>query len=478
MNEQVLSQTVLQSYPAYDCLEIHNALDTVLAAFHQKIVVLDDDPTGIQTVHDVSVYTNWSCEMMRFAFEQPDSMFFILTNSRAFSAEKSEQIHREIAHNLVAASHETGKEFLIISRSDSTLRGHYPLETETLREVLETEASQKIDGEILLPFFREGGRYTLANVHYVAMDNVLVPAGQTEFARDKTFGYQASNLKEWIAEKTKGAYPAQSVLHIGLDELRSKNFLQIEEKLMCMRDFSKLVVNAIDTLDVEVFAIALVAALSKGKHYLFRSAAALPKCLGGVSDKPLLTREELADPDNPNGGLIMIGSHVQKTTIQLAYLRKANFIEFIELNQHLVLDALQWKAELKRVSHKAEHCIAEGKTVAVFTRRERFDLNTGNKEDELRLATQISDALTGIVAHMPVRPSFIIAKGGITSSDVGTKSLKVERALVLGQILPGVPVWRTGSESLFPKLPYVIFPGNVGGEDALYQAVMKMQKEE
>jgi uncharacterized protein YgbK (DUF1537 family) len=70
-----------------------------------------------------------------------------------------------------------------------------------------------------------------------------------------------------------------------------------------------------------------------------------------------------------------------------------------------------------------------------------------------------------------VRPGFIIAKGGITASDVGTKALRVRRATVMGQIKPGVPVWMTDSGSKFPHMPYVIFPGNVGETATLREAV-------
>jgi uncharacterized protein YgbK (DUF1537 family) len=71
----------------------------------------------------------------------------------------------------------------------------------------------------------------------------------------------------------------------------------------------------------------------------------------------------------------------------------------------------------------------------------------------------------------------LIAKGGITSSDIATKSLKVKLAMVAGSILPGVPVWKLGEESLFPGMHYVIFPGNVGGDDALSLAVAKFAKD-
>ena len=86
-------------------------------------------------------------------------------------------------------------------------------------------------------------------------------------------------------------------------------------------------------------------------------------------------------------------------------------------------------------------------------------------------SVRISEAVQSVVGNLQITPAFIIAKGGITSSDVGVKALGVRRALVLGQIQPGVPVWRTGPESKFPGMTYVIFPGNVGEERTLRDAV-------
>jgi uncharacterized protein YgbK (DUF1537 family) len=65
----------------------------------------------------------------------------------------------------------------------------------------------------------------------------------------------------------------------------------------------------------------------------------------------------------------------------------------------------------------------------------------------------------------------LIAKGGITSSDVATQALNVSRAVVMGQLLPGVPVWQLGAESRYPGLAYVVFPGNVGRSKSLLEAV-------
>ncbi|WP_026573422.1 four-carbon acid sugar kinase family protein [Bacillus sp. UNC438CL73TsuS30] len=467
---------ILETIPQVNKEAVNELLAKALKNLNKKIIVLDDDPTGVQTVHDISVFTDWSIDSIEQGFNEEQSMFFILTNSRGFTAEETEKAHREIADNILTVAKKLNREFIIISRGDSTLRGHYPLETKVLKESLESASELKIDGEVILPFFKEGGRFTINNIHYVQYGEELVPAGETEFAKDRTFGYTKSNLGEWIEEKSNGEFLAENTLYISLEQLRSMKVGEIAEQLIQVSGFNKVVVNAVDEIDVKIFTIALAQAMNAGKNFLFRSAAALPKVLGGVSDKPLLTKEELVQGDTGNGGLIIIGSHVKKTTEQLEELKKLSDIQFIEFNSHLVLQPEEFKKEVIRVIETTESLICSGKTVAVYTRRERLDLGEDKKEEELKLSVAISDAVTSIVTRLQVRPNFLVAKGGITSSDVGTKGLQVKRATVTGQIRPGIPVWRTGAESKYPGMSYVIFPGNVGTKEDLKTVVEILSK--
>ncbi|BEU88834.1 four-carbon acid sugar kinase family protein [Selenomonas sp. TAMA-11512] len=470
---KVNKEELFQSIPPADERAAKKALDRARDSFNRKIVVLDDDPTGVQTVNGIDVYTDWSEESIKSGFDDEHSMFFILTNSRAFSAEKTTEEHRKMAERILRVSKDTGKDFILISRSDSTLRGHYPLETQVLKDTLEG-GGKKIDGEVLMPFFKEGGRFTIGDIHYVQEGDDLVPAGKTEFAKDKTFSYTKSNLAEYIEEKTKGAYRADDVICISLADLRAVDVDGIKEQLMEVKDFHKVIVNAVDYVDVEVFAAAMMMALSEGKQFLFRSAAALTKVMGGVPDKPLLGRDELVVPGNTNGGLIIIGSHVKKTTQQFESLKELGTVKFIEFNHMLVLQPEKLEVELKRVVAEAEAAMKTGQTVAVYTGRERYD--AGNEEESLAVSVKISEAITSIPRRLSIQPAFIIAKGGITSSDVGTKGLQVKRALVLGQVAPGIPVWKTGSESTFPGMSYIIFPGNVGAVTTL-RDIVKMLSE-
>jgi uncharacterized protein YgbK (DUF1537 family) len=464
--------TVLDSFNKVDETAVDAMLAEKLKQLNRKIVVLDDDPTGVQTVHDISVYTDWDPKSVIQGFKEAKSMFFILTNSRSFTVEETAKAHRQLAQNIVKAAQLTGKNFLLVSRGDSTMRGHYPLETQVLKSTVETSTNLVYDGEIIAPFFKEGGRFTVDNVHYVKDGNWLFPAGQTEFARDKSFAYLSSHLGDFVEEKTKGQYQHEDCVYITLEELRNLQIEEITAKLLKVKDFNKVIVNAVDYCDIKVFAIAFVKAVFKGKEFILRCAAAIPKVLGGIPDKQLLTKDELVATDNLNGGIVLVGSHVNKTTMQLEELQKSKYpLEFIEFNQHLVLQPGGLDGEVQRVVALTEQKIARGRTVVVYTRRERFDLNTEDQDQQLRISVAISNAVTSIVGKLKIRPNFIIAKGGITSSDVGTKALRVKRAVVMGQIHPGIPVWMTGAESKFPNLPYVIFPGNVGEVDTLRQVV-------
>ena len=451
-------------------MDIDRLLQEQYAQFDRKIVVLDDDPTGSQTVHDIHVYTDWTQETLDEAFGSDEKLFYILTNSRSFTAEQTKKVHQDIAAAIRNASAKTGKDYLVISRSDSTLRGHFPLETEVLRASLDKD----IDGEIICPFFPEGGRFTIGDIHYVKQGDALVPAAETEFAKDATFGYTKSDLKEYVEEKTGGAYKASDVVSIGLDELRVQDVDSITEKLMSVHGFGKIVVNSETYEDLKVFCYALYLAMREGRQFMIRSAAGIVKTLGCIDTKPYLTRDDLVTDTRDKGGLILIGSHMKKTTAQLEALKQIPGIDFIAFDSDLVLEPGAFEQEKKRVQAKIDGDIEQGRTVCVYTKRKVLLLDNDTKEAALLRSVAISDAVQSFAANLKTKPAFIIAKGGITSSDVGVKALRVKKALVAGQAAAGIPVWRTGPESKFPGLAYVIFPGNVGTETTLKEIVEEL----
>lgn len=467
--------SLLESFSEADEQRADAYLEEEREGFLKKVIVLDDDPTGTQTVHDVPVFTDWSRETLEEVFDIPDSMVFLLTNSRSFSREETKKAHREIAENIAHAARNAGKEFLVISRGDSTLRGHFPLETEILRETLEAETGLVFHGEIICPFFKEGGRFTVGDVHYVKEGEELIPAGQTEFARDKTFAYENSHLGAYVEEKSMGTFKKEDCIYISLEELRAFRLEEITKKLVGARGFCKIIVNAVDYVDVKIFCICWLRAMKQGKNYLARSAAALTRIIGGISEIPLLSKEQLTDRDGKTGGLVVVGSHVKKSTAQLNSLMESEHtIHFIEFNVNRYFTDGNLEGEVLRVLKEALEVMARGTTVVVYTSRQLVVPDTADKDKILGLSVGISEALTSIVSLLTLKPKFIIAKGGITSSDVATKGLSVRKAMVMGQIKKGIPVWMTGPESKFPNMPYIIFPGNVGEVSTLREIVEEL----
>ena len=152
----------------------------------------------------------------------------------------------------------------------------------------------------------------------------------------------------------------------------------------------------------------------------------------------------------------MVGSHTKKTTAQLEELKKVQGIEFIEMDSDKVLVPGELEKEAAAIVAHCSQQIAKGITCCVSTKRVVLTLPDDTPEAALVRSVAISDALQSCVGRLTASPAFVVAKGGITSSDVGVKALRVKCAKVLGQIRPGIPVWQTGAESLFPGTPYIL----------------------
>jgi len=185
-----------------------------------RIIVLDDDPTGSQTVHSCLLLTRWDEATLKQALLDASPIFFVLTNTRGMDAARAAAVTREVCRNLHRVLDEMDAQgqhvnALFVSRSDSTLRGHYPVETDIMAEAL-----GPFDAHFLVPAFFEGGRITRDSVHYLMVDGVPTPVAETEFARDSVFGYTHSYLPDYVEEKTRGRIPANQVERFVLDDVR------------------------------------------------------------------------------------------------------------------------------------------------------------------------------------------------------------------------------------------------------------------
>jgi uncharacterized protein YgbK (DUF1537 family) len=434
----------------------------------RKIVVLDDDPTGTQTVHGIPVLTEWSTEALRSELLEDLPAFYLLTNSRSVPLPDAKAINREIGLNLREASRQTGREFVLVSRSDSTLRGHFPGEVEALCEAL----GQKFDAWLIVPFFLEGGRYTIHDIHYVADGEELIPAAESEFARDSAFGYRSSNLCEWIEEKTEGRVSAGEVASISIEDIRGGGPDRIFSLLMNLYGGRVCVVNAASYRDLEVFTLGLLAAEVQRKKFLYRTAASFVRVRAGIHPRPLLTQSDL-NLTTSGSGLIIVGSYVPKTTDQVKHLLKEQVISQAEASVEALLDDQRRPDEIKRVAQIANQALQEGNDIVIYTSRQF--ISATDAKTSLSIGQTISQGLIAILRQISTQPRYIVAKGGITSSDIATRGLGVKKAFVCGQILPGVPIWQLGNESRYPGLIYIIFPGNVGASPALTEVVHKLK---
>ncbi|RIP37001.1 hypothetical protein BUZ14_00205 [Staphylococcus gallinarum] len=437
---------------------INDHIDKGLDKFNYKIIVLDDDPTGTQTVKDLPVYTEWSQELIEDGFKQDNAMFYILTNSRALNEEQTIELHQQISKNIEAISRKLGHPYIVVSRGDSTLRGHFYIEPKVLSET----TVQQFDAVFYLPEFFEGNRFTYHGTHYLKEGEHYIPISQSEFADDTTFGFEATTMADFIEEKSIGEVRAQDVYHIDLDTLRQRDQAVIWDIFESVSHFDAVVVDALNDEDMDYFVSCLTAFLNvSNKRFMFRTAASFVKSMCQTPGEIINLNEHST---NDHGGIIIVGSHVKKTSAQLNHLIEHTTIKSIEFDVTQVTKASLMDYIQQQVQ-SIETLITQRQDVVIYTSRDV--IRTEDLQNNLSISTNISNALVEIVQGLTVQPRFIIAKGGITSSDVATKGLNIKKAMVIGQITQGVPVWLTGDEAKYNSMPYVIFPGNIGEESTL-----------
>lgn len=430
-----------------------------------KIIVLDDDPTGSQTVHSCLLLTRWDGDTLRLGLEDASPIFFILTNTRAMDADEAAEVTWEVCHNLKEALVGFDRPVLYVSRSDSTLRGHYPVETDVMAKVL-----GPFDAHFLIPAFFEGGRFTVRGIHYVRIGDKAVPAHETEFAKDSVFGYQHSYLPAYVEEKTHGRIRADEVVHFALEEIRSG---ATYDKLMSLSDNACCVVDAERQQDLDMFADEVLAAVEHGKRFLFRSAASWLTALARLPPQPVPPERMGQYVKAGRPGIVVVGSHVKKTTEQLERLLREPGIVPVEVDVTRLPEAAE--SLLEEVVSQVLAAHGKGETPVVYTSRvERHFPDTAAR---LRFGEEVSDFLMSVVHRLPPTIGFIISKGGITSNDMLAKGLELAAARIVGQILPGCSVVLTPPDH--PRLagiPVVIFPGNVGDEQALVTVYNRLRK--
>jgi uncharacterized protein YgbK (DUF1537 family) len=438
-----------------------------IAASGRTLVVLDDDPTGGQALHGLPVLAAWDVETLVREVDQSQA-FFVLTNSRALREADAVALAGDIGWALRDVEQRCGRQIVVGYRGDSTLRGHFPAETDALFAGL-TGAADARPTCVFAPYFAEGGRFTLDDTQYVMQGSRLVPAAQTEFARDPRFAYASSHLPTWLQERIGGRIRPADVVSVSIDDVRSGGPGAVAGKLRAVPEGGVVVLNAAADRDLEVFVTGLLDAEAEGRRFVYRTAASFVRVRAGIEPRPLLSAAELQAGAGP--GLILAGSYVDRTTQQLQPLLAREDVHGIELNVKALIE--NQAAEVSRAAAAVSRALNGKRDVLLYSSRDLVRAASG--DDFVAIGETITDAFAEVVRRLDTEPGYLIVKGGSTAHGVATKGLGMQRAVVLGQILGGVPVWRLGADTRFAGLPYVVFPGNVGGPDGLAQAVRTLR---
>ena len=440
----------------------------------RRLVVLDDDPTGTQSVAELPVLNSWTAADLEWALATGAAAVYVMINSRSLDPEAAAARNREVVRAALAAAKTLGVEVDFVSRSDSTLRGYFPLEPEIISEEL-AAAGRPVDAIVVVPAFGDAGRITLNSIHYAGNATTgYVPVGKTEFARDATFGYRSSDLRAWIEEKSDGRIPAGEVAAITLDEIRA-GADAVAAKLLPLAGGRCVVVDIIEESDLRVLALGLLKAQAAGKHYVFRVGPPFVRGMIGQDVHPPLTAEDVATirpAESAFGGLIVVGSHVDLTTRQLDALRERRRPVEFEIDVAKVLGD-EREAHLAGIVAQVAEALAKG-NVVVGTSRTLVRGTDG--ADSLRIARAVSDAVVQVVRQVLdlAPPRFVIAKGGITSSDVASRGLEIGRAMVRGPMLPGIVSLWEPIDGPARGIPYIVFAGNVGTAESLADVADKL----
>lgn len=460
-------QTVYRQYGRpEDGRELRRRITDELRRKRIRLVVIDDDPTGIQTVHGCLLLTEITAERIAAALDDAAPFFYLLVNSRAMTEADARRVVREAVETTLEANREKGYNLLFVSRSDSTLRGHFPAESDTIREVLVEQGMAVVMPSLFVPAFFEAGRMTVDGVHYMQQGDQLLPTSETEFARDNVFHYSTSILTDYMVEKGQGGIAVDDLHHLSLDDIRTTD---LADQLRTNRKKKYISSDAFDYRDLRRLSLAVFAQFEMGKRHqcgVIRSSSSLPKALSGIDEQPYVVA-----PKSNARGVVVVGSHVKKSTEQLNALLELDGTEGIEIDVERIL-AHDEKQQDELIA-RAEACYEAGVVPVLYTSRREIRID--DVAARQALGVEISHFLVELVRALPFTPDFLISKGGITSHDILTHSLEVKTARVAGQAAAGIPTLCTTAESPFPEMLYVIFPGNVGAVESLKEVVANIR---
>ncbi|MET3903419.1 four-carbon acid sugar kinase family protein [Paenarthrobacter sp. 4246] len=498
-----LEADVLAAFPAEVQIPAQLVADAVAASAAttpRVLVVLDDDPTGTQSVADLAVLTRWEVEDFTWAFthireNQTQAAVYVLTNTRSLDPAEAAARNEEIVRNALAAASGTvvGPRLRLgfVSRSDSTLRGHYPLEPDVIAATVAAETGEPTDGVVIVPAFPDAGRVTIGGVHYMRGDaGTLTPVAATEFAKDASFGFKNSEMAKYVEEKSQGRFPAGDVIVLDLNIIRAGASAQdptisakaIADALESATSSTPIVADIVTENDLRALALGLEEAERRGKKLLYRVGPPFVRGRIGQEIRTALTSEEAFAGNTPStaGGLIVVGSHVGVTTRQLNDLTAAHSsARTIEIDVEKLIAGTETAGEAEAdayIGTVVSDVVGALHHGDVIVHTSRLLFKTDDAAASLKIARTVSAAVVAVVNRTlkTFPPRFVIAKGGITSSDVAAHGLQIRHAIVRGPMLTGIVSLWEPVDGPAKGIPYIVFAGNVGDDQSLTEVTRKL----
>lgn len=406
-----------------------------------KILVCDDDPTGTQSATGVEVLLRWDADVLTDALRRADAVY-LLTNTRALDEQAAVALVSGIRADADVAGGRLGERVRLVLRGDSTLRGHV---------FAECDAVDPAAPVLFVPAFPGGGRTTVDGTHRVRVDGEILPAHETEFARDPVFGYRDGHLPGYVREKS-----ARTPVTVGIDDVRSGALTGV---LTGAGDIDVVLPDVHDDTDVARVADALRAAWAT-REIVARGGAPLAAAVCRVSSDGLLD-VPVAGP-GPGRTLLVCGSHTAAAGRQLTYACAGRGAPVVVGTDDALSDP---DATAARLVRDLSGDLSAGGWAALASERERRA-----EHDTLAHGESVMRAVVGAVAALREQVDVVVTKGGITGAQVARDGLGAVSARVRGQVLPGVSVW----DLMTPggrAVVQVVVPGNVGDDDALDAAL-------
>lgn len=488
-----LEAEVLAAFPAEVRIPAALVADAVAASSAESprmLVVLDDDPTGTQSVADLPVLTRWEIEDFVWAFGQAKPAVYVLTNTRSLDPAEAAARNEEVVRNALAAagSDDSGLRLGFVSRSDSTLRGHYPLEPDVIAATVAKVNGEATDGVVLVPAFPDAGRVTIGGVHYMRGTGEdagkLTPVAETEFARDATFGFANSDISKYVEEKSQGRFAADSVIVLDLNIIRASTNPRatanaIADAIEPATNSTPIVADIVTENDLRALSLGLDEAERRGKKLLYRVGPPFGRARIGQEIRAELSGAEAYAGNTPSlaGGLIVVGSHVGVTTRQLkALTEQHSAAHIVEIDVEKLLAAETETAADAYLDQTVDTVVDALRSGDVIVHTSRLLIKTDSPAESLRIARTVSSAVVAVVNRTlkTFPPRFVIAKGGITSSDVAAHGLEIRHAIVRGPMLPGIVSLWEPVDGPAKGIPYIVFAGNVGDDQSLADVTRKL----